>query len=173
MSRGSEHQREKPRPTPSPVEVYLAGLSPSSKRRMSAALRRAAQILGIDDYESHPWRDLDPAQVARVREHMAADGAAPVTINVVLSALRGVARSALDPDPSALSRQEVERLDAIRATRNAPVKRHTAPGRALTGAELSALMATCMRDRTAMGARDAAMVHSLYSTGMTPASSST
>lgn len=111
----------------SSYHAYLNSLSAATSRRMSAALRRAAKILGVDP-EEYPWGKLDPEQVALVRDKLTAQGAAPTTINVALTAMRGAARAAYGQDPAALTREEIQRLDAIRSVQNLPVKRESAPG---------------------------------------------
>ena len=133
---------------------------------MSAALRRAARVLNIDEVV-FPWGELAPSQVAQVLQNLTVQGAAPSSINVVLSALRGVVRAAYGPDPTALTRENIQRLNDIRSIRNRPVKRTSAPGRALSPMEMRALFAVCLRDRSTTGSRDAAILLSLYSTGMT------
>ncbi len=133
---------------------------------MSSALRKAAKILDADE-EIFPWHELSSSQVARVRDDLTASGAAPSSINVVLSAIRGAARAAYGPDPTALTREEIKRLDNIRSIQNEPVKRTSAPGRALTPRELGGLFMNCLRDHSITGKRDAAMLLCLYSTGMT------
>ena len=151
---------------PSPYDAYLHGLSATTRRRMSAALRRAAKILSVDP-EKCVWNKLEPDQVALVRDELTAQGASPTTINVALSAIRGVARAACGRDPDALTREEIGRLEAIRSIQNVPVKRDSAPGRALGSTEMRALFTACLRDHSTAGLRDAAMLLSLYSTGMT------
>lgn len=149
----------------STLDRYLYGLSPSSRRRMAAALRRAAAALGVD-YESHPWHELTREQASRVREKLLADGAAPASVNVVLSALRGIARAAHGRDPTTLAWEDEKRLDLVRDVRNVPLRREGAPGRALSDEEFAALLVACARDRTAAGARDAALILSLHRGGL-------
>lgn len=68
--------------------MYLATLSPESRRTLSGCLRR---ITG--DAPGFPWTSLDHEHVVGVRASLLDEGMAPATVNKHLSALKGVLRT--------------------------------------------------------------------------------
>ncbi len=78
-----------------PVAVYLAGLSPSSRRTMMGALEAIAR-LGMGERATAwdmPWHRLRLPHTPALRSALA-DGYAHTTANRMLSALRGVLKAA-------------------------------------------------------------------------------
>jgi hypothetical protein len=75
-----------------PVAVYLARLSPSSRRTMRAALNAIAALLSDDrcDAWSLDWAQLRYRHTTAVRAVLADGRYAPATANRHLAALRGV-----------------------------------------------------------------------------------
>jgi len=149
-----------PSPDGHPALVYLAGLSPRSRRTMGGDLNAIAALLtsGRCDLLSLDWASLRFSHCAAVRASLA-QSVAHSTANRMLSALRGVLKAAW-------------RLGLIptepfhRALDFPPVRGETLPrGRALSGGELRALFAVCQNDRGA-GARDAALFGVLYGCGL-------
>jgi integrase len=75
-----------------PAGAYLASLgSEASRSAMRSRLQYAARLLGASDLTAVPWAELDAAKVAAL---LAQSEGAPSTRNLLLAALRGVARSA-------------------------------------------------------------------------------
>ena len=133
---------------------------------MRGALRKVADLLAID-HERYPWQGLGAEGLERVRKMLLEIGTSPATTNQALTAIRGVTRAALAPGGSlAEGPEEAATLHAMGRVRNLPAEPLGAPGRALSNAEFSALLAVCVWDATAFGARDAAMIFSLYSGGL-------
>lgn len=144
-----------------PAAVYLASLSPGSRRAMRDALDLIARILteGRADAFSMPWAALEFQHVQAVRAALAGRYK-PATCNKALSALRGVLKAAWQ-----LGQIDAEHYHKAAAVPN--VRGETLPaGRALTGGELAALMGACAKDPSPAGARDAAIIALLYSCGL-------
>ena len=94
-----------PLPTPAPVPAapataddvlpaaaYLAGLgSAASRNAMESRLQYAARLLGADTWQRVPWARMNAAQVQAL---LSQSTGAPATRNLLLAALRGVARAA-------------------------------------------------------------------------------
>jgi site-specific recombinase XerD len=144
-----------------PAAVYLARLSPGSRRTMRHALDVVAVMLtsGMGDAMSVDWPAVRYQHAQAVRTRLAEEYA-PATANKVLSALRGVLR-------------ETWRLGLVgsddfhRAVDLEPVKGETVPaGRSLAPGEMRALLATCSADVTPAGPRDAALLALLYGAGL-------
>ena len=136
-----------------PAAVYLAGLKPNSRRVMRHALDSIAAHLGFDDALATPWGTMR-FQHAREVKTWLAESYAPATGNRALSALRGTLKAARMLRQ--LSIQDY--LDIEEALRRGIEGEPLPPGRALTQGEVMALLAACANDKTAVGARDAALL---------------
>lgn len=143
-----------------PVAVYLAGLSPSSRRTMLGALNTVAQIgLGNEDATAWdvPWHQLRFQHTTAMRAFLQ-ERYAHSTANRILSAVRGVLKAAW--------KLGLMNADAYqKAASVTSVKGESIPaGRALAHRELAALLAGC--DRSPLGIRDAAVIGLLYGCGL-------
>lgn len=142
-----------------PAAVYLAALGKRSRRVQQSALDTIAKRIGYPSAFDCPWSHLRYQHTAAIRAALA-DDYAPATANRMLAALRRVL-------------QECWRLELMtaetyhRAADVADVRAQTLPkGRALTLAEVHALLVACAADATPAGARDAALVAVLVSAGL-------
>ncbi len=126
---------------------------------MLGRLRAVAVLLGSEP-PGLAWHELTTEEVERVRERMLGKGISSGTVNVSLAAIRGVARAAYD-----LGMVGFGQYHAIREVRNVPAT-PSPLGRIATSREISALFVACVRDRSASGVRDLAMLCALYATGM-------
>lgn len=144
-----------------PVAVYLASLSPGSRRAMRGALESMARALsgGRLDALSLRWGELRYGHTSAVRAHLA-EKYAPSMANKCLAALRGVLKAAwrLGQMPT----EEYQRAADIPSVRGESLPR----GRALSRGELHALFAVCVEDGRIKGARDAALLAVLYGGGL-------
>lgn len=139
-----------------PVEMYLATLPSRSSRRTMRSKLGTVQRLLEKRIEAH---DLIFFAVA-ARATLQDAGAAPNTINVTLSALKGVARAAWRLEQ--ISAEQFERVKDIRSVRGSRLP----AGRAHYPAELAAILEACAKDRSPSGARDAAMFALAYNLGL-------
>lgn len=143
-----------------PVAVYLAGLSPSSRRTMRGALDTIAQFgLGSDEATAWdvPWHQLRFQHTQAIRSALQ-EAYAHTTANRMLSALRGTLKAAWKLGlMSAEAYQKAASVDSISG--------ETVPaGRALSVGEMSGLLDTC--EQRPLGTRDAAMISLLYGCGL-------
>ena len=142
-----------------PVAVYLASLSPGSRRTMLTSIRI---VVGLVNPQAEvfwfPWASLDYAHTAAVRTKLA-DIYAPATANKILAALRGVIKMSF--------RLGLITADQMaRATSFEPVRGSRVPkGRSISQGELRALFGVCDPQRP-VGARDAALLGLLYAGGL-------
>ncbi len=111
-------------------------------------------------YEQVEWYQLRAHHVEWIRQALSERGVAPSTVNVTLSALKGIARRARN-----LNLMSSDEYDQIRDVRGAKGEREPA-GRSATAGEIEALVRTCLRDRTPAGVRDVAMLGVLYIGGI-------
>jgi len=160
-------RREMGDPSQHPALVYLASLSPGSRRTMKGALDAMAMTLtsGRCDALSLDWSEVRFQHGAALRAVLA-EKYAPATANKMLAAWRGTLKAAWRL--GILSSE-----DCGRAADLGSVRGETLPkGRALAGGELRALLSVCANDlykdaapRPA-GVRDAAVLCVLYGGGL-------
>lgn len=139
-----------------PVEMYLATLPSRSSRRTMRSKLGTVQRLLEKRIEANDLLFFALAARASLQDA----GAAPKTINVTLSALKGVARYAWLM--KLITAEDLERVKDIRSVRGSRLP----AGRAHYPAELEAILEACARDRSPAGARDAAMIALAYNLGL-------
>lgn len=143
-------------------DAYISGLAPSGRRGITSLLNRSAGILKCGtDVTSYPWEQLNYAAVAKVRAALLDDGYAVSSVNMALSALRGVALTAFN-----LNCMDAETLARIRSVKrvSGDIQRK---GRALDKQEIRALIqAAKQHPQQARRCRDAAIVLTLCGTGL-------
>ncbi|EGZ3874081.1 tyrosine-type recombinase/integrase [Salmonella enterica subsp. enterica serovar Elokate] len=143
-------------------DAYISGLAPSGRRGITSLLNRSASILkrGVDA-EDYPWEQLNYAAVAKVRAALLDDGYAVSSVNMALSALRGVAQTAFN-----LNCMDAETLARIRSVKrvSGDIQRK---GRALDKQEIRALIqAAKQHPQPVRRYRDAAIVLTFCGTGL-------
>jgi integrase/recombinase XerD len=147
--------------TAHPVEVYLGRLAPASRRGFLIALDSIAVIVsrGTKDCYQLDWASLTYQDTARAREGLAARFAVR-TANYGLCALRGVLKECWRL--GLMSHEEFRRATDLAAVRGD----NSAAGRVLTVEELVSLFRVCAQNESVMGIRDAAILATLYGTGL-------
>lgn len=143
-------------------DAYIGGLAPSGRRGIISLLNRSAGILKRGtDAAGYPWEQLNYAAVAKVRAALLDDGYAVSSVNMALSALRGVAQTAFN-----LNCMDAETLARIRSVKrvSGDIQRK---GRALDKQEIRALIqAAKQHPQPVRRYRDAAIVLTLCGTGL-------
>ncbi|HFW3352742.1 TPA: tyrosine-type recombinase/integrase [Salmonella enterica subsp. enterica serovar Eastbourne] len=143
-------------------DAYISGLAPSGRRGIISLLNRCAGILKHGaDAADYPWEQLNYAAVAKVRAALLDDGYAVSSVNMALSALRGVAQTAFN-----LNCMDAETLARIRSVKrvSGDIQRK---GRALDKQEIRALIqAAKQHPHQVRRCRDAAIVLTLCGTGL-------
>jgi integrase len=143
------------------ARLFLTGLSRSARRSTLARLSRFAGLFG-HTVDSFPWAELSPAHVLNARGLLRETGMAPPSINLLLSHLRGVARTQRRTRPDLMSAETCAAICEVEGVRG----KSEPAGRALREEEIAALRGVCARDRTAAGARDLALLSLLYYVGL-------
>jgi site-specific recombinase XerD len=145
-----------------PAAVYLAGLSPGSRRTMRASLNTIAGLLtngAQTDALALDWSRLRFSHTAAVRSLLAERYSAS-TANKMLSALRGTLKAAWRLGQ--MTAEEYQRASDV-----GTVLGETLPaGRAVAAGELVGLMSACAKTERIAGVRDAAMLALLYGCGL-------
>jgi len=141
----------------SPVTVYLYSLAPSGRRSIKSKLQSIADMFNCP-FGSMPWHELRYQHLEAIRASLQESDLAPATINMTLSALRGVTKSAFNLD--LMSADAYTRLCNVK-----PVRGERVPvGRALSVGEIGALLDTCAG--TPIGIRNAAIISIMYACGL-------
>jgi len=163
-------RREMGDPAGHPALVYLASLSPGSRRTMKGALDAMAMTLtsGRCDALSLDWSEVRFQHGAALRAVLA-QRYAPATANKMLAAWRGTLKATWRL--GVLSSEDYGRAADLRSVRGETLPK----GRALAGGELRSLLSVCANDvydvykdatpRPA-GVRDAAILCVLYGGGL-------
>src|SRR5450631_1393903 len=77
-----------------PVSLYLDSLAPTGRRSVKSLLHSSAAIIGFEGrLEAMPWTLIEYQHLALIRTSLNQQGKAANTINLALSAVRGVMRS--------------------------------------------------------------------------------
>ncbi|CAI0990442.1 tyrosine-type recombinase/integrase [Serratia proteamaculans] len=143
-------------------DAYVNGLAPSGRRGITSLLNRSADILKRGaDAAGYPWEQLNYAAVAKVRAALLDDGYAVSSVNMALSALRGLAQTAFN-----LNCLDAETLARIRSVKrvSGDIQRK---GRALDKQEIRALIqAAKQHPQPVRRCRDTAIILTLCGTGL-------
>lgn len=148
--------------TVSPALAYLDSMGNElSRSSMMYSLNAAAKIIdcslaGRDAWRGVPWENLCAPVVRAV---MARYPGSPASRNKMLAALKGVARAAWE-----LRMLDTDELLRIRGIKGDAGTREIA-GRYVPSGEVGSLLRACAEDRSAAGARDAAMISLAAATG--------
>lgn len=144
-----------------PAAVYLSSLGEGSLRTMRESLDAIAALLtnGNCDHLTLDWSQLRYQHTAAVRTALL-NRHAPATASKMLCALRRVLKEAQRLGlMSADDYAKAVDLPSIKETRELK-------GRALSGAEIKAIMRVCEEEGTVIGKRDLAVIAILRSSGL-------
>lgn len=144
------------------VGLYLAGVAPGSRRTLREALDQSARWLAGPTVtaEGIAWHRLDRRQLTQVYRRITG-GYAPATANKMLSALRGVLRTAREQ--GLLSEQQARQLPGLPSVPPSPGTARTAEP---TLEQITALFAVCAAEPGPAGRRDAALLTVLVGAGL-------
>ncbi|HBC8647241.1 TPA: site-specific integrase [Citrobacter koseri] len=143
-------------------DAYIGGLAPSGRRGITSLLNRSACILKRGaDAADYPWEQLNYAAVAKVRAALLDDGYAVSSVNMALSALRGVAQTAFNLN--CMNAEMLARIQSVKRV-SGDIQRK---GRALGRQEIRALIqAAKQHQHASRRCRDTAIVLTLCGTGL-------
>lgn len=144
-----------------PVTLYLESLAPTGRRSITSLLVSATQIIGFKgDLQTMPWHLVEYQQLAQIRNTLNQQGKAANTINLTLSALRGVMKACFN-----LKLIQADQLMMLNDVK--PVRGHRLPsGRSLSSSEINKLHRVCQQDKSIAGHRDHALIALMLATGL-------
>lgn len=144
-----------------PITLYLQGLVPTGRRSVRSLLTTDADILQFDgELEQMPWNILEYQHLAKIRATLQEQHKSANTINLTLSALRGVMKACFNL--GLISADQLMRLNEIKRVRG----KRLPSGRSLSASEIKKLFRACQQDKTATGKRDHAIIATLLATGI-------
>lgn len=122
-------------PDESVYGTYIQTLAPSGRGGIRSLLKRSVEILGRRaDPAIFPWDQLNYSKVARVRAALIDQGYAISSVNMALSALKGIAQTAFNM--RLLDADELARIKGVKRVKGVPEPK----GRALSKQELKRLV---------------------------------
>ncbi len=143
-------------------EIYLLSLqSKQSRITMASLLNVVAYKLQRKKLHTQvDWSKLNYETILAVISDLSANGKSPATVNVYLSALKGVAKEAWRKKQITVEDyQHIKEIKRIRGTRSTK-------GRALALEELNQLIDYCMMQDGVIAMRDAAVIALVYGAGL-------
>jgi len=143
-------------------EIYLLSLqSKQSRITMASLLNVVGQIMQKKKvHQDVDWSVLNYRDVLNLISTLLDKGKSPATVNVYLSALKGVAKEAWrNKDIDIETYQHIKEIKRIKGTRS--IK-----GRALELDELNELLDFCMLQDGVIALRDAALIALVYGAGL-------
>ncbi len=147
--------------TTDPVTLYLDSLAPSGKRSIRSLLQTVADIMIFNgELEQMPWPLIQYQHLSKVRSTLLEQGKSANTVNLTLSAIRGVMRACFN-----LRLIKADQLMAINEIKRVRGKRLPS-GRSLSKKESKALINTCKDDDSIEGKRDLAIIVLMLSSGL-------
>lgn len=148
--------------TRTPSEIYLLTLqSTASRKTMNCLLDRCGNILqGQKKHALTDWSIIHYEDILDLLSTLSGEGKAPSTINTYLSALKGVARETWRQ--KAITAEHYQHIQSIKRVKGS----RAGKGRALSSEELNSLIDSCLSLKTALGARDAALIGLIYGAGL-------
>lgn len=144
-----------------PAVVYISSLkSKTSRKTMITTLNTVARTAGGKDLYTFPWEFFRRDHATEVMNIMRDANKKPATINLHLSAIRGMALEAFN-----LHLIDSEDYNAIKTVKS-ETGHHKPKGRSLDPNEIRKLFAACEADTSALGIRDAAILSVLIGCGL-------
>ncbi len=136
-----------------PAILYVLSLNTEQSRdRMVAILNQFARMYGFTSLETFPWEQLRSIHLTALKTRLQMEHKAPATINLMLCALRGVARQAWGEQ--ILSDHDQQVIKSVKGMSGSRLGK----GRSLTRQETKELIVACCSSEELSGIRDAAII---------------
>lgn len=126
--------------TANPVDMYLAGKSPATKRMVISHMNKVAILFDYPDYQHTPWGAIRYEHVQTLLSALQQQKLAHTTINAILSAVRGTAKAAMGMRQ--MSADDYQRIMLVKMIPGVRLQ----TGRMMTEDEIRALVKACMEE---------------------------
>lgn len=135
-------------------EVYLNSLAIGGRKGMISMLGQACRILGWQSAPAYyPWHELSYQKLHLVRAKMLELEYSINSVNLTLSGLRGIAKTAFNLE--LMSSEQLMRIQAVNLVKGEVLRK----GRSLSDAEINELLRACAERKThTMAIRDKAIL---------------
>lgn len=135
-------------------DTYLLSLAPSGRKAVASLLQTCSRLLDHNlTAEKYPWHELTFAEVSMVRAELLTRDYAVASVNLALSALRGLGEIAFNM--GLMNAENVARIRAVKRVKGNARRQ----GRSLSRAEVKALLhAAKQHPCTAKRTRDQALL---------------
>jgi len=144
-----------------PVTLYLQGLVPTGRRSVKSLLKTASAILDFEgELEEMPWSIIEYQHLANIRNTLQEQQKSANTINLTLSALKGVMKACFNL--KLISADQLLLLNDIKRVRG----KRLPSGRSLSKQEIKKIYRACENDKTTAGKRDQAIIATMLASGI-------
>jgi len=144
-----------------PVTLYLQGLVPTGRRSVKSLLKTASGILDFEgELEVMPWSIIEYQHLASIRNTLQEQQKSANTINLTLSALKGVMKACFNL--KLISADQLLLLNDIKRVRG----KRLPSGRSLSKQEIKKIYRACEKDKTTAGKRDQAIIATMLASGI-------
>lgn len=144
-----------------PAHLYLATLTPKSRKSISCQLRSVARrVSGSDSIAVFPWQAIDRSVVLAVVEQLRQEGKTPASINHTLTALRRVIDEAYHLGQ--VSRRQHEGVMRVSRDKGKRQTHTTPPSRQ----QVREAINRRLRDSSLLALRDATLISVLAGAGL-------
>lgn len=146
----------------SPYHIYLQSLSPTGRRSMVSLLNTCTKLLGSPGKaEEFDWSSFSYAKAMLIRSAMLQADYAINTINMAISALKGIMKTAFNLE--LIDADRLGRVNAIKPVKGNALKRQ---GRVLCAEEVQSLVKACERLTGPASMRNKALLLTALCTGL-------
>jgi len=144
-----------------PVTLYLQGLVPTGRRSVKSLLKTASAILDFEgELEVMPWSIIEYQHLASIRNTLQEQQKSANTINLTLSALKGVMKACFNL--KLISADQLLLLNDIKRVRG----KRLPSGRSLSKQDIKKIYRACEKDKTTAGKRDQAIIATMLASGI-------
>ena len=144
-----------------PVTLYLQGLVPTGRRSVKSLLKTASGILDFEgELEVMPWSIIEYQHLASIRNTLQEQQKSANTINLTLSALKGVMKACFNL--KLISADQLLLLNDIKRVRG----KRLPSGRSLSKQDIKKIYRACEKDKTTAGKRDQAIIATMLASGI-------
>lgn len=146
-----------------PAVLYLQTLDNEGESRatMTRVLNRIANTLGQLHFQHVPWSEFQAHHLQSLIDSWKEAKLSPATMNLYLSAIKGVAAQAF-----LLKQMPGDEYNRIKLVKRPKGSRTEGAGKPLDPSQLEALFNDCKDDPTVAGKRDLAILGLLYGAGL-------
>ncbi len=144
-----------------PVTLYLQGLVPTGRRSVKSLLKTASAILKFEgELETVPWSIIEYQHLANIRNTLQEQQKSANTINLTLSALKGVMKACFNL--KLISADQLMLLNDIKRVRG----KRLPSGRSLSKQDIKKIYRACEQGKTLAGKRDHAIITTMLASGI-------